>query len=267
MRSSSLRLILSLSGMVLIVACSTVPVTGRQQLSLVPEEQLLQAGYQQYQEFLQENEVIRSTAESAMVQRVGRQVAEAVERYFAEQGPSDALQGYAWEFSLVDSAEVNAFVLPGGKVTVFLGLLEVADTPAQLAAVIGHEVAHVVAKHGNERMSQALLSQMGGSALSAALSSQPQATQQLLMSAFGAGTQVGVLLPFSRLQESEADRLGLIFMAMAGYDPQAALAVWQEMAARSQGGGPEFLSTHPADQTRIRNIQERIPEAMRYYRP
>ncbi len=268
MRSFFLHRNLFFGGLLLLMAaCSTVPVTGRQQLNLVPESSLTQAGLQQYQEFLQENEVIRGTAQSEMVQRVGQRVAQAVERYFREQGQSEALQGYKWEFNLVNQPEVNAFALPGGKVVVFKGLLDVANTDAQLAAVIGHEIAHVVAKHGNERMSQALLTQMGGTALSAALSSQPQATQQLLMTAFGAGAQVGVLLPFSRLQESEADRLGLIFMAMAGYDPQAAVEVWREMAARGQGGGPEFLSTHPADQTRIKNIQEHIPEAMRYYRP
>lgn len=250
-----------------LAACSTVPVTGRHQLSLVPQESLLQAGFQQYEEFLRQNKVIRNTPQSDMVQRVGERVKAGVERYFAEEGQAEALAGYEWAFSLVESPEVNAFALPGGKVVVYQGLLDVAQTEAQLAAVVGHEIAHVVARHGNERLSQGLLAQMGETALSVALTKQPQATQQLLMTAFGAGTQVGVLLPFSRLQESEADRLGLIFMAMAGYDPQAAVEVWQGMAARGQAGVPEFLSTHPADQTRIKNIQESIPEAKRYYRP
>jgi predicted Zn-dependent protease len=253
--------------LLLAAACSTVPVTGRQQLSLVPQESLLQAGFQQYEEFLQQNKVIRNTPQSEMVQRVGQRVKAGVERYFAEEGQSEALAGYEWAFNLIEGPEVNAFALPGGKVVVYQGLLDVARTEAQLAAVVGHEIAHVVARHGNERLSQSLLAQMGGTALSVALRSQPQATQQLLMTAFGAGAQVGVLLPFSRLQENEADRLGLIFMAMAGYDPQAAVEVWQGMAARGQGGVPEFLSTHPADQTRIKNIQESIPEAKRYYRP
>ncbi len=251
----------------LAVACSTVPVTGRHQLNLVPESELTQAGLQQYDQFLQQHQVIRNTPESEMVKRVGQRVAQAVERYFAQQGKPEVTSGYQWEFSLVDSPEVNAFALPGGKVVVYSGLLKVATTDAQLAAVIGHEIGHVVAKHGNERMSQALLAQMGGTALSAALSSQPQATQQMLMTAFGAGAQIGVLLPFSRLQESEADRLGLIFMAMAGYDPHAALEVWQKMAAQEKGSVPQFLSTHPADQARIDAIREHIPEAMRYYQP
>lgn len=247
-------------------ACSTVPVTGRQQLSLVPEESLLSASMQQYQEMMRQQKVIQNTPQSEMVKRVGGRVREAVERYFTEQKMPQALSGYQWEFNLLDAPEVNAWAMPGGKVAVYRGLLEVADDEAQLAAVVGHEIAHVVAKHGNERLSQGLLAQMGGEVLSAALAKQPAQSQQLLMAAFGAGAQIGVLLPFSRLQETEADRLGLIFMAMAGYDPNAAIAVWQKMAERQQGGGIELLSTHPADRTRIRNLQEFLPEAMNYYR-
>jgi predicted Zn-dependent protease len=251
----------------LLAACSTVPVTGRQQLSLVPDESLLNASVQQYQEVLRTEKVIQNTPESEMVKKVGARIQQAVERYFAEQKMPEVLSGYQWEFNLLESPEVNAWAMPGGKVAVYRGLLEVANTDPQLAAVVGHEIAHVVAKHGNERLSQGLLAQMGGQALSAAFSSQPEQTRQLLMSAFGAGAQIGVLLPYSRLQETEADRLGLIFMAMAGYDPRAAIEVWQKMAERGKGGGLEFLSTHPADETRIRNLQQALPEAMRYYRP
>ncbi|MBE0596361.1 MAG: M48 family metallopeptidase [Desulfuromonadales bacterium] len=248
-------------------ACTTVPVTGRQQLDLVPDSSLVQASQQQYQQFLQENPVVRGTPESELVQRIGQQIRRGVEQYFAGEGNPGAVADYQWEFNLVDSPEVNAFAMPGGKVVVYQGLLKIADTPAQLAAVVGHEVAHVVARHGNERVSQGLLAQMGGTALSAAMQNQPQATQQLLMTAFGAGAQVGVLLPFSRLQEAEADHLGLIFMALAGHDPNAAVEVWQKMATQGGAGAPEFLSTHPADTTRIENIRKNIPEAMRYYRP
>jgi predicted Zn-dependent protease len=184
----------------------------------------------------------------------------------ADRNQADQLAGYQWEFNLVASKEVNAWAMPGGKVTVYSGILPITRDEAGLAAVVGHEVAHVIAKHGNERMSQQLVTQMGGQALSAVVASQPETAQALYMKVFGVGTQVGVMLPYSRLQEKEADHLGLIFMAMAGYDPHAAVDVWQRMAQQGGAGVPEFLSTHPADQTRIRQIQENLPEAMGYYR-
>ncbi len=261
---------LFLTGIVLLIltGCATVPITQRQQLSLVSEETLVSASQQQYEEFLATHDVIRNTQESKMVQRVGERIRRAVEEFMSSRNQADQLAGYEWEFNLADSDEANAWAMPGGKVTVYRGILPITKTEDGLAAVMAHEVAHVIARHSNERMSQQLVTQMGGQALSAVLTSQPEVAQNLLMQVFGIGTAVGVTLPHNRLQESEADHLGLIFMAMAGYDPQAAVEVWQRMA-QQQGRArvPEFLSTHPADETRIREIREKLPEAMRYYQP
>jgi predicted Zn-dependent protease len=202
------------------------------------------------------------------LRRVGTRIQHAVESYFSSTGNSAHLKDYRWEFNLIESKDVNAWCMPGGKVAFYTGILPVCQDDAGIAVVMGHEVAHAVADHGAERMSQSLLAEMGGMALSAAVADQPQQTQALWMGAFGLGAQYGVLLPFSRTQESEADHLGLIFMAMAGYDPQTAISFWQRMSA--QGGGaapPEFMSTHPSDATRIKKIQEVMPEAMNVYKP
>ncbi|MEZ4599722.1 MAG: M48 family metallopeptidase [Syntrophotaleaceae bacterium] len=259
--------LLLMGWMMLASACASVPVTERQQLNLVPESTMVSASQDQYQEFLQNHEVIRNTPESEMVKRVGQNIRQAVEEFMARRGESGELAGYNWEFNLIASEEVNAFAMPGGKVAIFSGILPIAQNEAGLATIMGHEVAHVIARHGSERMSQQLITQMGGQALSALLATQPQTAQTLWMQVFGVGAQVGVMLPYSRLQESEADYLGLIFMAMAGYDPRAAVDVWQRMAQLGGAGVPEFLSTHPADQTRIREIQEKLPEALQYYQP
>jgi predicted Zn-dependent protease len=222
----------------------------------------------QYQKFMDEHEVITGTAESRMVKRVGERISKAVETYLAEQNRTDLLAGYNWEFNLVKDSSVNAWAMPGGKVVVYTGILPVAKNENGLATVMGHEIAHAVARHGNERMSQALLTQLGGVALGVALSENPSQTNNLFIAAYGLGAQVGILLPYSRLQESEADHLGLIFMAMAGYDPREAVDFWQRMAAQDKGGAPpEFLSTHPANETRINQIKQYLPEAMKYYRP
>ena len=253
---------------ILLAACSTVPLTGRRQLDLVPSDQIMAMSADQYQKFMDEHEVITGTAESRMVKRVGERISKAVETYLAEQNRTDLLAGYNWEFNLVKDSSVNAWAMPGGKVVVYTGILPVAKNENGLATVMGHEIAHAVARHGNERMSQALLTQLGGVALGVALSENPSQTNNLFMAAYGIGAQVGILLPYSRLQESEADHLGLIFMAMAGYDPREAVDFWQRMAAQDKGGAPpEFLSTHPANETRINQIKQYLPEAMKYYRP
>jgi predicted Zn-dependent protease len=253
--------------LLMVVSCSTAPVTGRSQLDLVPDSTMLSMSFQQYDEFLQEHEISRDRAKVQMVRRVGRRIQEAVEEYFARQNLSNELEGYRWEFNLVEDDQINAFAMPGGKVVVYTGILPVARDETGLAVIMGHEIAHAVAKHGNERMSQMLVTQMAGMGLAAALQNQPGATRQLAMAAFGAGATVGFLLPYSRVQESEADRLGLIFMAMAGYDPHAAVDFWKRMASKKEGKAPpEFLSTHPADETRIRKIQQLIPEALQYYK-
>jgi predicted Zn-dependent protease len=253
---------------IFIAACSTVPLTGRKQLNLIPASQMLSMSYQQYGDFLKSNKVSTDAQGITLVKRVGTRIQGAVERYFNEKGLSGSLSGYQWEFNLVEDKQVNAWCMPGGKVVVYTGILPVTKTEEGLAVVLGHEIAHAVAEHGNERMSQGLIAQLGGQALDVALKNKPEQTRQLWQSAFGIGAQVGVLLPFSRTQESEADELGLTFMAMAGYNPQEAVNFWQRMSA-SQGGQapPELLSTHPSDQTRIQQIQQHMPEAMKYYTP
>ena len=250
-----------------LTACSTVPITGRSQLNLIPGPSMLSMSLQQYDQFLKEHKVSTNQEQTATVKRVGANVQHAVERYFASSGLSQHLSDYKWEFNLVEDKQVNAWCMPGGKVVVYTGILPVAKGDAGLAVVMGHEIAHAIAEHGNERMSQGLLTQMGGVALSTALSTKTAATQQLWMSVYGVGAQYGAILPYGRMQESEADHLGLIFMAMAGYDPNEAVTFWERMSAQKGGQAPpEFLSTHPSDTTRIENIRRLIPEAMKQYK-
>jgi len=256
-----------LAAVVLLASCSTVPITGRSQVTLIPAETMLSMSTQQYTEFLNTHKLSPDKNKTRMVKQVGTDIQKAVEKYFAENGLSERLNGYRWEFNLVEDKAINAWAMPGGKVVVYTGLLPVAGDATGLAVVLGHEVAHAVAGHGNERMTQALGVQLGGMALSTALAREPQMTQELWMRVYGAGAQYGLLLPYSRLHESEADHLGLIFMAMAGYNPGAAVAFWERMAAEKKGQAPpEFLSTHPSDETRIADIKKLIPKAMLYYR-
>jgi predicted Zn-dependent protease len=267
MRTTRATAILAAVALLAVAACTRVPITGRQQLNLIPSSELNALSFEQYSQFLSEHRLSTDAAQTARVERVGRDIQLAVERFYAEQGQSAALEGYAWEFHLVEDDEVNAWCMPGGKVVVYTGLLPITQDATGLAVVMGHEIAHAIANHGGERMSQGMLTELGGMALQQALAQKSQETQQIFMTAFGIGSQVGVLLPYSRLHESEADHLGLIFMAMAGYDPEQAPAFWERMAAQNQGGAPpEFLSTHPSDETRLRKIRELIPEAKKYYR-
>ncbi|MEW6258454.1 MAG: M48 family metallopeptidase [Thermodesulfobacteriota bacterium] len=253
----------------MVVGCATVPVTGRTQLNMVPDSSILSMSLQQYNEFLKTHTLSSDARSTALVRQVGMRIQRAVETYFQQQGMAAELQEYRWEFNLVESPEVNAWCMPGGKVVVYTGILPITQDEEGLAVVMGHEIAHAVAKHGNERMSQALAMQMGGVALSVAMANQSTRTRNLAMAAFGAGATVGILLPYSRLHESEADEMGLIFMAMAGYDPHASLGFWQRMAAQKSAKKkpPEFLSTHPSDSKRIEDIRRMIPKAMAYYRP
>jgi len=248
------------------VACTTVPLTGRRQIDLVPGTAMLSMSYQQYDEFLKENKLSADTVQAGMVKSVGQKIQGAVEAYMKNNNLSDRLKNYAWEFNLVDNEEANAWCMPGGKVVVYSGILPITQDESGLAVVMSHEIAHAIAQHGNERMSQSLLANFGGIALSTALQNKPEQTKTLWNAAYGVGTQLGVLLPYSRLHEREADRLGLIFMAMAGYDPNTAVGFWERMSSQKKGQVPEFLSTHPSDQTRINNIKAILPEAMQYYR-
>lgn len=252
---------------IIIYACTTVPLTGRQQLKLIPSSDMMAMSYQQYDQFLQENKKSTNQQQTAMVRRCGQRIQKAVETYFAQNNMSSHLNGYNWEFNLVEDPQVNAWCMPGGKVVVYTGILPIAQNETGLAVVMGHEIAHAVAEHGSERMSQQMLAQLGGTALQVALQEKPQETQALWMTAYGVGSQLGALLPYSRLQESEADHLGLVFMAMAGYDPRAATGFWQRMAGQKGGQAPpEFLSTHPSDQTRIAKLNQLMPEALKYYK-
>jgi len=246
-------------------ACSTVPLTGRKQMNLLPEADLIQMGFASYAEFLKENPPSSDMVNSSMVREVGMNIVNSVNRYFEIHNLTSRLSGYEWEFTLVDQDVPNAWAMPGGKVVVYKGLLPLTLDRDGLAVVIGHEIAHVVARHGNERMSQGLLVQLGGIALSEAVKEKPEETQSIFLLAYGAGAQLGAILPYSRQHEKEADQLGLIFMSMAGYNPEKAVEFWERMT--SMGGGerpPEFLSTHPSDESRIRAIRAFIPEAGRY---
>jgi len=265
-RMAGLRIAFWAGLLFVLAGCSEVGITGRKQFNLLPDSMINSMSLQQYSQFISQSKVSADAQKTAMVKRVGGGIAQAVAAYAEKNLATNPFAGYQWEFNLVDDPNVNAFAMPGGKVVVYTGILPVTQSEAGLAVVVGHEIAHVFAKHGSERMTQGLLIQMGGIAISEAIKTQPDATKNLFITSYGMGTQIGVLLPYSRLHEKEADRLGLIFMAMAGYDPHEAVTFWQRMAAQSKGSRPpEILSTHPADETRIRILQELIPEAMGYY--
>jgi len=253
----------------LLTGCVLNLVTGRNQLSLVKESEVQLMATSQYKTFLTENKVLSSNTskDAAMVDRVGARIANAITKYYNSQGKESVLEGYLWEFNTIESKEVNAWCMPGGKVVVYTGLLPVTQNETSLAIVMGHEIAHSVAKHGNERMSQALVQQLGGMALEVALAQKPQETQDLFLMSYGIGSEVGAMLPWSRQQEMEADQYGLIFSAMAGYDPREAIPFWQRMSAAGEGSPPEFLSTHPSDETRMRKLKQFMPEALKFYTP
>jgi predicted Zn-dependent protease len=248
-------------------ACSKVPLTGRRQLNILPESQMISMALTSYNEFLKSNKVSNDRSAASMVTSVGKDIASAVNRYFTENNLADRLEGYNWEFNLVEDKTPNAWAMPGGKVVVYSGILPYTQDRTGLAVVLSHEIAHAVARHGNERMSQAVVAQFGNIAVNELVRDKPQETKAIFNTAYGLGTQVGVMLPFSREHEMEADKLGLIFMAMAGYDPQAAVGFWERMGKASKGQkAPEFLSTHPSDQKRISKIKAALPEAMKYYK-
>lgn len=253
-----------------VVACTKNAVTGRSQFKLLPESQLQSMALTQYQQFLSTNKVVASTGnrDAEMVSRVGDRIRRAVESYYASKGLSKDLEGYKWEYHLVENNEANAWCMPGGKIVVYTGLLPYTQNEAALAVVMGHEVSHAIFNHGNERMSQALGVQAVDLGLQVAMANKPTETSNLFLAAFGAGAQVGVLLPFSRKHELEADHWGLNWAAMAGYNPQEAIPLWERM--EKAGGGqrpPEFLSTHPAEGRRIDQLNKFMPEALKYYKP
>jgi predicted Zn-dependent protease len=248
-------------------SCAATPVTDRRGLHLVPDSELTTMSYQEYNNVLKKSKLSTDMTKVNMVRRVGQRIATASEQLLDEKGQGADIRNYKWEFNLIDDDKtINAWCMPGGKVAVYTGLLPIAKDENGLAVVMGHEVAHAIAKHGNERMSQGLLAQFGAIGLSMALAGNPGVASDIFMQAYGVGAQVGFLLPYSRIHESEADHIGLVLMAKAGYDPRGAIALWQRMNAKGGSRPPEFLSTHPAPESRIRNIESLIPEAMQYYK-
>ena len=241
--------------------CVTNPLSGRRTMAFVDNSELFPSSFQQYEQFLSENSVITGTAEALMVERVGNRIRQAAETWLAYEGQSHYLDNYAWEFKLIQSDQVNAWCMPGGKIAFYTGILPVTLNEDGLAVVMGHEVSHALLNHGQQRMSASVLQQLGAVGLSLVVSGQSELTQALAMTAYGAGSQVFGTLPFGRGHESEADHYGLILMTIAGYNPDASVPFWERMSALSGGAPPQFLSTHPSDATRIRQLQEWIPEA------
>lgn len=249
-----------------IFSCSKVPLTGRRQFVAIPSEQVLALSQNSYAQVLKENKLSNNQNYISSVQRVGANISKAVEKYMRDNKMEDRIKGYSWEYNVIQSKELNAWCMPGGKIAFYEGIMPICQDEAGIAVVMGHEVAHAIADHGNERMSQQLTAQLGGIALSEALSKQKESTQKIAMLAFGAGSTLGVVLPYSRVHENEADELGLYFMAMAGYDPNQAPLFWKRMVEANKGGSspPEFLSTHPDPKKRIKNLEKLIPKAMKY---
>lgn len=246
----------------LFFSCATNPFTGKQSLNFVSNSQLFPSSFQQYGTFLNENKVLAGTIDSRRVENVGLKIKSAAERYLKAKGLNDYLNGYQWEYKLIENKEVNAWCMPGGKIVVYSGILPVTKDDAGLATVMGHEVSHALANHGAQRMSAAQLQQLGAVGVAVATGSKSAEQQQMWQQYYGLGSQLGVMLPFSRNHETEADKIGLTLMAIAGYNPELAISFWERMAANSNGNKPpEFLSTHPADANRIANLRKLIPEA------
>ncbi len=257
-----------IAGQILSHSCKTVPISGRRQVAFLPESMLVDMSLNSYNDFLSSHQLSSNAAQTAMIKNVGRRISSSVEDYLKDQGQQSRIKDFKWEFNLIEDDVANAWAMPGGKIVFYTGILPITKTEAGAAVVMGHEIAHVVARHGNERMSQQLMVQTGGLALSVALKERPEQTQNMFLTAYGAGTAVGVILPYSRAHEKEADRLGLIFMAMAGYNPAEAVEFWERMQQLSGGAGPpEFLSTHPSSATRIKDMKDFLPEAMKYFNP
>lgn len=250
---------------VVLWSCGTVPLTNRKQFIAIPSDQMLSLSTESYNQVLSESKLSKNSAEIATIRRIGQHVTQAVEQYLREINRLSLIDGYKWEYNLIAEETMNAWCMPGGKIVFYEGILPICKNDDGIAVVMAHEIAHAIAKHGNERMSQQMVVQMSGMALSEALKSQPEQTSQLAMMAFGVGTQLGVMLPYSRQHETEADELGLYFMAMAGYDPQEAPRLWERMKSAGSSGTPQFLSTHPNPQTRINDLNKIMPKAMEYY--
>lgn len=251
---------------IILWSCTTVPISGRKQLNMLPESQMMSMSLTQYQSFLNENPPVANNMEQTkLVKRVGQRISHAVEKYMKTNNMSHRIKGFKWEFNLVDENTVNAWCMPGGKVVIYTGILPVTKTEEGLAVVMGHEIAHAIARHGNERMSQGMVSQGITTGLAVAMSEKPAVTQAIFLGAVGAASGVG-MLAFGRNQESEADKLGMVFMAMAGYQAAEAIPFWGRMkVAGGVDGTPEFLRSHPSHDIRIERIKDWLPNAEAYY--
>lgn len=243
-----------------VIACKTVPITGRSQFNVVPDSQILPMSFAQYEGFLKENKISTNASQTKQIKDVGSRISKAVDRYMRANGMTAEADAYRWEFNLVQDTTINAWCMPGGKVVFYTGILPICKNDDGIAAVMGHEVAHAFAKHGQERMSQGIIQQLGGIAVALGTAGKPEETQQIWNTVYGIGSQVG-MLKYSRVHETEADKLGLVFMIMAGYNPQEAVNVWIRMSELGGQQPPEFLSTHPSHETRIKNLTDYIPEA------
>ena len=260
------KLIISfMTAALLLTRCGSVPITGRKQLNLVSDSEILASSLSQYNSYMQGAKKSGNTTQSAMVTRVGKKIAAATESYLNANGLADEVKNFAWEFNLVQDDQLNAFCMPGGKIVVYEGLMKIISSDDELAVVLGHEVAHAVAKHSNERMSQQLVAQYGAQVLGGVLSNKSAAVQSMASQVYGIGAQYGMMLPFSRKHESEADYMGLILMTIAGYNPDVAVGFWEKMSAGGSSSVPEFMSTHPSDKTRISDIQKNLPDIKKKY--
>lgn len=257
--------LLFLAMLLIASSCSNVPITGRKQFTAIPSSQMLSMSAESYEQMVMENDISNNMEYLNSVKTVGQNMIKAVETYMKANGMEARIEGFDWQFTVFKSEQVNAWCMPGGQIAFYEGIMPVCQDETGVAMVMGHEVAHAVARHGNERLSQQLLINMGGIALSEALRTKKEETQQLAMLAFGVGTQMGVAMPYSRSHELEADELGLYFMALAGYNPETAPTFWERMNSLGGERPPEFLSTHPDPGRRIEHLKEIMPKALEYY--
>ena len=254
-----------LSILLLLLGCATVPITGRSQLSMIKNSELIPMSFQQYDEVLKTHELSENNTQAALIKKVGIKIQKAVEAYLEKEGQSKVLDDFEWEFNLIEDETVNAWCMPGGKVAFYTGILPVCQGEKGIAVVMGHEIAHAIANHGRERMSQSMITNGLLASLSLATQNNSTLTRDILLQSVGAGTQMGIL-KFSRKHESEADRMGLVFMSIAGYNPEVAPGFWERMAEVSEGpDAPEWVSTHPSNERRIQDLKKHLPEAMEYY--
>ena len=261
-KMNKFKLYTSFALVIFFMNCGTNPFTGKSTLALVPNSQILPMSFEQYNKVLEEAKVINDTDDAMMIKRVGQKIANASERYLQENGYENYTDNYKWEFNLIDDDQVNAWAMPGGKIAFYTGILPIAENETGVAAIMGHEVAHALANHGQQRMSASQIQQTVGAVGTIALGNEDQQTQELFSTAYGVGSQIGVMLPFSRKHETEADEIGIKLMAIAGYNPDEAAELWKRMKANSGGNSPpQFLSTHPSNDERIKNLQNMAPEA------